>query len=166
MARHKEQSRTGSIKVDFTIACVSYNLYKNIKCKYHDPFNDDKEYDDELLGELTKNYYYGLSKFLDKEYFDYQEYEFWGEPFYKVQLTKLFQYKFPFFNLFDIPSLLLPAKIKEYAENGLNRNFEPFIFDTTNEISNNIYIDNDRVGLIFERPSSGAITPEHLLIDF
>jgi hypothetical protein len=41
MATHKAQSQTGGIPVNFTVACVSYNLYNNIQCKYHDPFNDN-----------------------------------------------------------------------------------------------------------------------------
>jgi len=52
---HKNQSTTGGIPVNFTVACVSYNLYNRVKCKYHDPYNDNIQFDFEELKELTKN---------------------------------------------------------------------------------------------------------------
>ncbi|MCD6418213.1 hypothetical protein J7M00_05465, partial [bacterium] len=34
MNSHKEQSRTGGIPVDFTVASISYNLYDRVICNY------------------------------------------------------------------------------------------------------------------------------------
>lgn len=87
MTAHKNQSLTGGIPVNFTVACVSYNLYNNVKCKYHDPFIDNIPYDNEMLTSLTRNYYAGLLEFLNQKYFEYYEFDFQGEKFYEVGLT-------------------------------------------------------------------------------
>lgn len=158
MTNHKNQSLTGGIPVNFTVACVSYDLYKNVKCKYYDPFNDNIPYDKEGLSGLTKNYYKGLLEFLNQKYFRYYEVEFQGEKFYEVELKfqsfrKLLPVEFRlrhfwYFEMFDIirPRLILPINIREYAENGITNELKPFIFETKDQYEN-IYIDNDRVGL-------------------
>ncbi len=69
MTTHKNQSTTGGIPVNFTVACVSYNLYNQVKCKYYDPYNDNIQFDFEGLKELTKIYYSGLSEFLNEKFF-------------------------------------------------------------------------------------------------
>jgi len=162
MTKHKMQSQTGGIPVNFSVACVSYNLYNNIQCKYHEPFNKNIQYDNELLRELSKNYYKGLSEFLELEYFEYQKFQ--DETFYEVELTsrsfkKLSQDEFPFspiwyFEILDYykPRLILPEKVMEYAKHGLANETKPFIFEKQD---NNIYIDNDRVGLQIERKKNG-----------
>jgi hypothetical protein len=158
MNNHKKQSQTGGIRVNFTVASVSYNLYNRVKCKYHDPYNDDVPYDNELLRRLTKEYYSGLSEFLNEEYFNISVKEIQGEKFYEIELSyrpfeKLFPDEFPFrhFGLFEFlkyyrPRIILPFAIRDYAENGITNEIKPFIFET-NEQEYNTYIDNDRVGL-------------------
>lgn len=158
MIKHKKQSLSGGIKVNFTVACVSYYLYTDVKCKYHDPFNRDIPYDNKLLQGLTKNYYKGLSEFLDKNFFEYSEFEIQGEKFYEIKLSNRFGEKiltgdFPFgqiwyFEFLELysPRLVLPVKILEYVEKGIDRETIPFVFKTE-EQENNLYIDNDRVGL-------------------
>ena len=162
MAIHKTQSQTGGIPVNFTVASISYNLYNNVRCKYHDPFNSSVQYDNELLRRLTRNYYKGLSDFLDQKYFEYREFDFQGEKFYEVELSsRNFEKGFPdefLFNpmwQFEIldhyrPRLILPKNIREYAENGLTSNTKPFIFEAR-EQDDSIYIDNDRIGLRIRR---------------
>lgn len=56
MEKHKDQSKTGDIPVNFSVACVSYNLYKEVRCNYYDPVNKNTEYNDDLLAKLTKDY--------------------------------------------------------------------------------------------------------------
>ena len=155
MEVHKDQSKTGGIPVNFTVACISYNLYENVHCKYHDPFNDNVPYDNELLNQLTKEYYSGLSKFLNEKYFNFQVTEIQGEKFYEIEFLyrpfeKLFQDEFPYrhFEILEYyrPRIILPFTIKDYAEKGITNKIKPFIFDT-NEQDYNTYIDNDRVGL-------------------
>lgn len=162
MTKHKRQSQTGGIPVNFSVACVSYNLYNNVQCKYHDPFNDNIQYDNELLRGLTRNYYKGLSEFLNQKFFEYREVNFQGETFYEVELSfrnfeKLFPDEFPFrpilhFEILDFyrPRLILPKKIRDYAEDGLTSETKPFVFETS-EQEYNTYIDNDRVGLRIRR---------------
>lgn len=162
MTTHKNQSLTGGIPVNFTVACVSYDLYNNTKCKYHDPFNDNIPYDNEMLSNLTRNYYTGLLEFLNQKYFEYREFDFQDEKFYEVELTyrnfeKLFPEEFGFryfwhFEIFEFyrPKLILPRNIREYAEVGITNEIRPFIFDAK-EQDENIYIDNDRVGLRIRR---------------
>lgn len=162
MTTHKTQSQTGGIPVNFSVACVSYNLYNNVQCKYYDPFNDNIQYDNELLRGLTRNYYKGLSEFLNQKFFEYREFNFQGETFYEVELSfrnfeKLFPDEFPFrpilhFEILDFyrPRLILPKKIRDYAEDGLTSETKPFVFETS-EQEYNTYIDNDRVGLRIRR---------------
>ncbi|AFN74146.1 hypothetical protein MROS_0905 [Melioribacter roseus P3M-2] len=159
MTTHKTQSQTGRIPVNFSVACVSYHLYNNFQCKYHDPYNDNVPYDNELLKKLTRQYYSGLAEFLNEKYFNYREIEIQGEKFYEVELSyklfeKLFPEEFPFrhFWHFEIleyyrPRIILPTAIRDYAENGITNDIKPFIFDINKEQEKNLYIDNDRIGL-------------------
>ena len=162
MVTHKTQSQSGGIPVNFSVACVSYDLYNNVKCKYHDPYNDNIPYDNELLRRLTTNYYKGFSEYLDQRYFDYNEIQVQGETFIAVTLNyrlfeKYFDRDFPpfphhwyhdFFEFYR-PSLLLPSEIRQYATNGITKENKPFIFDANdNEYT---YVDNDRIGLQIRR---------------
>ena len=141
MSTHKVQSRTGGIPVNFTVACVSYNLYNQVKCKYHDPYNDDIRFDSESLKELTKKYYSGLAGFLNEKLFSYKQIEINREAFFAVNLNfrkieKIFRKEFPFppfhcCELFDLyrPQIILPSNIKKLAEYGLSDNVKPFTFE-------------------------------------
>jgi hypothetical protein len=162
MVSHKAQSQTGGIPVNFSVACVSYDLYNNVKCKYHDPFNDNIPYDNNLLQQLTANYYSGFSEYLDQRYFRYNEIEIQGENFIAVTLDYIFFEKyfdrdfspFPHHWYHDIiefyrPSLLLPSAIRQFATNGITNENKPFIFDSTD--NDYTYVDNDRIGLQIRR---------------
>lgn len=158
MITHKTQAQSGPIPVNFSVACVSYNLFNQVTCKYHDPFNDNVQYDNVSLQALTRNYYRGLAEFLNQKLFEYREFEFQGESFYEIQLSprnfeKFFPDEFPFrpFWLFEVldhyrPRLVLPKSIRDYADTGITNETRPFIFENS-EQTNNLYIDNDRVGL-------------------
>lgn len=157
MFAHKAQAGSGKIKVNFSVACVSYNLYRRVTCKYHDPYNADVPYDSLSLQVLTRNYYSGLSGFLDKEMFDYREVSIQGERFFEVELSyrnfdkrTLSEFSMMphiYRELLDHfrPKLILPRNIFEFAENGITNNVEPFIFKADED--EYLYIDNDRVGL-------------------
>ena len=163
MTKHKKQSKQGGIPVDYTVACVSYNLYKEVKCNYYDPENDNKPTNHKLLQSLSKKYYSGFAKFLNEKYFYFDTIEFQNEKFYKIQLSPRFfkEYFIDDYHYFKNcchphcfyeciehlrPSLLLPEKIKDFAHNGLTSETKPFIFDTYQEYKST-YIDNDRIGL-------------------
>ena len=158
MAGHKRQAGAGPLKVNFSVACVSYNLFQRVTCNYHDPFNDNIPYDNISLAALSRNYYRGLSAFLDQKLFEYREVGIQGERFYEVGLTrsnleKIFLQEFPFwatwsseFFAFFRPRLILPYDIRNYAETGITNEVAPFIFEN-NDQNQYLYIDNDRVGL-------------------
>jgi len=158
MATHKTQAQAGPIDVNYSVACVSYNLFNQVTCNYHDPFNDNIPYDNVSLMALTSNYYKGLSEFLNHKLFEYREFSFQGENFYEVELSyrnfdKQLIEEFPFrpfwyFELFEYyrPRLILPKDIRSLAEKGITNETKPFIIDAKMQ-NENIYIDNDRVGL-------------------
>jgi hypothetical protein len=157
MMEHKRQSQQGGIPVNFTIACVSYDLFGKTKCNYHDPYNDNIPYDNVSLGRLTKTYYKWLSGFLDERYFRFREVSYQNEGFYEIDLfypsfEKLFSGEphfrpFWHFEILDYyrPRLILPKEIISYAQTGITNEISPFIFEHNEDY--NIYIDNDRVGL-------------------
>lgn len=147
MIEHKRQSMTGGIPVNFTVACVSHNLYSNVHCKYHDPYNENIPYDNESLQELTKKYYLGLSSFLKEDVFSHSVIEVNGEEFYEIPLFPMgYRNEYIDFHMlgcFNV-KIILPINIIELSENGVSRETLPFEFNAPN---NHIYIDNDRVGL-------------------
>lgn len=159
MANHKLQSQAGPIHVDYSMASVTYNLYSKVKCNYHDPLNPDSEFDDDLLKQLSIEYYSGIKEYFDERYFKRNAIEVNGEKFYELEIfTPKFLRSFGFerflwiwpeieFRLFDRLrfKLIIPKNIKELAENGINRDTEPFLIGESE--SNYLYIDNDRVGL-------------------
>jgi hypothetical protein len=57
MNKHKDQSKEGDLSVHFSIACVAYNLYDNLKINYYDPPNPNVEYNKELNNKLSRLYY-------------------------------------------------------------------------------------------------------------
>lgn len=158
MTVHKAQAQAGPINVNFSVACVSFNLFNQVTCNYHDPINDNIPFDNVSLAALTRNYYRGLLEFLNQKIFEYREVNFQGERFYEVELSrrnfeKIFPGEFPFspfwyFEVMDFfrPKLILPIAIRDYAESGITNNTTPFRFESF-EQDGNIYIDNDRVGL-------------------
>lgn len=159
MKIHKSQANSGPISTKFNVACVSYNIYSGVSCKYHDPINENYVIDDKLFKSLTKRYYSGLLEFLNRDYFEYEEVEIQQRKFYAVNIKpKFFLEIFPrnlfrflywheLFNKgeFDRLRLILPRDIKTLAIEGLPNDSEPFLFNS-NE-NNYLYIDNDRVGL-------------------
>ena len=165
MEKYKQQSRNGGLKVDYSIACVSYNLYERVRCKYHDPEGEEVKFDSELFRNLTKNYYSGLSSFIHSDVIT-ETREFGSEEFIIVNLGHLFYYhKIPFGNnylwqdrfLYEYLSqysLILPSNIEELADKGLNKPLPPFPLHASEGDRHSegglVYIDNDRVGIMKE----------------
>ena len=167
MATYKQQSRNGGLKVDYSIACVSYNLYERVRCKYHDPEGEEVKFDSELFRNLTKNYYSGLSSFIHSDAINAitETREFGSEEFIIVNLGRLFYYhQIPFRNNYlwkdrffyeylSQYSLILPGNIEELADKGLNEPLPPFPLHASEGdgySERGWYIDNDRVGIIKE----------------
>ena len=139
MTVHKNQSQTGGIPVNFTVASVSYNLYNQVKCKYHDPYNDNIKFDNKLFAESTKKYYLGFIDFL--KFGNYKEVKYKNEKFYEVDLLSPYFMDMHHHQL----KIILPEHIEKYAKKGLNTDIKPFSYDKDDQI----YIDNDRIGLKF-----------------
>lgn len=158
MNDHKTQAGSGKLPVNFSVACVSYNLFNRVKVNYHDPLNENVPYDNLTLRALTRLYYRGLSEFLNEKYFEVREIEVQGEQFFEIYFSQSYFRKYlledrPFPNwilgeIYDAfrPRLILPGRIRDYAEDGINNNTIPFNFEAS-ELNRNTYIDNDRVGL-------------------
>lgn len=64
MGIHKDQSKTGPLKVNFSAASVAYNLYKSPKIKFYDPEGDNVPYDNALNLELRGLYYHSVLHFI------------------------------------------------------------------------------------------------------
>lgn len=160
IASHKAQAQSGPLNVNYSVACISYNLFTDINCIYHDPYNADIPFDNVTFKAATKNYYSGLAEFMKLKYFKYRPIELQGESFYEIILSfknyeKYFPVEFPFlrpfwfFPIFEQSSisLILPLKINEYAIEGISRETRPFNFEIDQEDDYETYIDVDRVGL-------------------
>ena len=164
MATYKQQSKNGRLKVDYSIACVSYNLYERVRCKYHDPEGEEVKFDSELFRNLTKNYYSGLSSFIHSNAVT-ETRGFGSEEFIIVNLGRLFYYhkisfgnnylwqdRF-FYEYLSQYSLILPGNIEELADKGLNKPLPPFPLHASEGdgySERGWYIDNDRVGIMKE----------------
>jgi hypothetical protein len=145
MKHYKKQSKSGQISVDFSIASVAYNLYDKMSIKYYDP-PSGHQYDlndKELLIELSKKYYEGLSEFIDKKYFIIETEKYQGENFYSFPPHHdCFKCCFPEYLNLKL-SLILPKTIEKFAKSGISP--EDKLFKVINE--KHLYIDNDRVGI-------------------
>jgi hypothetical protein len=155
MQKYKVQSQSGSIIVNSSVACVSYNLFQKVNCNYYDPIVSDSPYDNEILRALSRSYYAGLKEYLNKDYFRIETVQIGKEKFYEIKISELFlrqKYSrlllFPFYwvKLFQFynPRLLLPINIEDLSKKGLSSETRPFEYDSND--SENLYIDNDRVG--------------------
>lgn len=87
MVEHKTQAKAGTYRRNFSVACVSYNIYNNIKCNYHDPYNDNVSFDIENFRRVTRQYYSALAQFVNSSYFEISEFSFQEEVFYEIGLT-------------------------------------------------------------------------------
>ena len=64
MRKHKTQSGTGPLLVNFSVASVAYNLYQSPKVKFYDPIKDGVPYDADLNSKLRDEYYRSALKFI------------------------------------------------------------------------------------------------------
>lgn len=65
MNKHKTQSTSGPLLVNFSVASVAYDLYRSPKVKFYDPPLDDAEYNEDLNLELRAMYYGAILEFIE-----------------------------------------------------------------------------------------------------
>lgn len=63
MRKYKKQAESSLIGVSSSIASVSYNLYN--KVKYHDPKNENFDYNRQLVNNLSMLYYQDIKEILE-----------------------------------------------------------------------------------------------------
>lgn len=66
MQKHKLQSQTGPLPVNFSVASVAYNLYRYPKIKFYDPEVDNVPYDKSLNSKLRSLYFDSALTFIER----------------------------------------------------------------------------------------------------
>lgn len=66
MKKHKLQSQTGPLPVNFSVASVAYNLYRYPNIKFYDPKGDNVPYDNSLNSKLRSLYYDSALTFIER----------------------------------------------------------------------------------------------------
>lgn len=153
MATHKNQSQQGPLKINFSVASVSYNLYTKIKNKYYDPINENQEFNNDLNRKLSEQYYSGFSELMREQRdfgtlnFSEKNREYKLVPLYSPYDDFIFYDRIwhPRFKDRNTVFLVLDKRIKQYANEGFVQNLEQ------NEIlEDGLYIDNDGIGLMLD----------------
>jgi len=163
MVAHKLQSQTGppQIVVNHSIASVTYNMFRQVRCKYHDPVNSSISFDDQGLAALSRDYYRGFAEFLNSDYFNIETTTYFGEQFYEVELLtskswNILRNVFPVWNFilldfleFFRPKIIIPSNVVELSKTGFSNSVKPFVLEgeLTTSYGEDIYIDSDRIGL-------------------
>lgn len=140
MRAHKVQASSGQLHADFHVACVSYNLYDQPKCKYHDPEGTGEESSRGFLHNLVQSYYEGWNTFLKMSMIQKDEVLFGGRRYHLISmiLTVAGDYVEPHHLLLDC--LAMQSGLRgEVPPTGLTRN------------SANVFVDADGVGLCSDR---------------
>ncbi len=70
-------------------------------------------------------------------------YEYFAKHFRVFPLKTWLKEIFNFYK----PKLIIPKDIEKYAKEGLTEDVEPFEFENYRNDNENIYIDNDRIGI-------------------
>lgn len=143
MIKYKRQSQSGPFTVNFSVASVSFNLYRKISVKYYDPFNDDIPYDwEELTLKMTRLYYKSLLEYLNENIFNIEYLSVGNKKYYKLKLSNRDRTLRLYKALMGHYSILLDYRIRDWSERGLSdREMSPYEKD-------NIFIDSDGIGLM------------------
>ncbi|MCO4311349.1 hypothetical protein [Pectobacterium versatile] len=133
MIKHKTQSKTGPLSVNFSIASVAYNLYKEPRIKFYDPQGDNVLYDNNLNSELREMYYRNVLYFIEHISYSRIQSEFADYFAYNIS--------YPFMAISQI--LVHKAILKRNVEN-----FEWLTsIEQKGEENDEFYIDVDGIGL-------------------
>jgi hypothetical protein len=133
MKKHKAQSKTGPLPVNFSAASVAYNLYNTPKIKFYDPEGDNVPYDDSLNLKLRNLYYQSALYFIEQI----------SGPRTQSELPDYFAYNIPY-SFMAARQILVHKAILEQRW----RNVEWFASIEKKEGSDDdLYIDVDGIGL-------------------
>lgn len=138
MIKHKAQSLSGPISVNFSVASVSYNIYTEPRCKFHDPVGDDAPFYANANETLARMYYSRILEELDN-YTDFRIVMF-NERYFRIY--DLSQY-------FYFPKSTLPVNIliddactkKDNSVNFMNLNLQRIDEQF-------LYVDTDGIGIM------------------
>jgi hypothetical protein len=141
MEKYKDQSATGPLKVNFSVASVSYNLYSSPKINFYDPVSENVEYNATLNLKLRRNYYQSVREIVTLLRLSAERDI--DPNYYAFELPVLLGHRHPI-------QLLLHRDI-------LNRELDtnewlPHYFENTSqhEIDDNRYIDVDGIGILIK----------------
>lgn len=139
MATHKLQSQTGPIPVNFSVASVTYNIYEKLRCKFHDPVNENAEFLDVLNNTLAKQYYLNLHEQLS-DYIDPSTFQYGNRQYdsYDISPYLFVGKRYKIWLLFDkkiIPSLDSKSILQDEY---------PFINEQR------FYLDTDGIGILIK----------------
>lgn len=140
MLNHKSQAQSGPLPVNFCVASVSYNLYELVRCKYHDPYNDNIQYNAPVNRELNRLYYAGIFEYLNFDYFRIEEGEIQNKHCYFIDILgpgTPYKLCIGSFSL----ALILQSEFKKATLS------ESFTFNETAIQNPFLYLDTDGIGL-------------------
>lgn len=153
MAKHKTQASSSKIPVEFSVACVTYDIYNDIKVKYHDPKNDEYKFNNEFFIKNTKNYYKPLDILNQTK--PMRTYNIEGRKYITFDIINEYNPFFDYFlfyrNHLNIKklSLIVPLDFKVLIREGKIKEIlnEKQINLSNHEGFNKIYVDKDGIGL-------------------
>ena len=140
MLNHKRQAQSGPLPVNFSVASVSYNLYELVQCKYHDPFNDNIQYNAPVNRELNRLYYTGIFEYLNFEYFRIEEGQIRKKHCYFIDILGAdtpYNLRIGDFSL----ALILQSEFKKFTLG------EGIHFNETAIQEPRLYLDTDGIGV-------------------
>jgi len=135
MINHKSQSRKGAVPVNFSVASVAFDIYRQPKVKFHDPVGENVEYSIEVNRKLCSYYYQSILNIVK---------ELQLEPSFQLERVPqdFLAYQLPIFYFSDSLFLIIHKSIVngEWKDMGL----VTMELDFDDE---NLYIDVDGIGL-------------------
>ena len=133
--KHKIQASSGKIPVNFSVASISYNLYKSPKIKFYDPIVNDINYDERNNLTLRNQYLSGFIEFID--------------PILKIKSKSSFNDYYTYelsYTQYLRTRIIIHRAI-------LDKNWEKndWLFSISQEEDKNLYIDLDGIGLMLDQ---------------
>lgn len=157
MLLHKDQSRTGPLPVNFTVASVAYNLYNLMKAKYHDPLNENISFNEKLNSTLLRIHYQGLFDYVRTETLPVEDGEIHGRQCFFIRIMGPgTPYPVLFSDKKFVLCLILDKLYSKFSEPTLNIDI-PKYSDTYIETELE-FLDTDGVGIGWRHFNGNHVT--------